>query len=249
MKKYLITGSFLLNVGLLHAQQGFVTVGGDINTGSGSVSFSVGQLDHGHFSNAGFLVIEGLQQPYEVSAPLPITLLYFSARASKEKTIELKWSTVSESNNDYFTIERSKDGKSFEEVTRVVSIGNSNMRQDYAATDESPYNGISFYRLKQTDKDGQFTYSQVERISLSKTALTASMGPNPTSDVINLYLKGQVEEGLHYQLMDMNGKRLAEGRITGNTTTLNLSNRAQATYFLHVIKNNEVVNSFKVIKK
>src|SRR5690606_7113378 len=67
MKKYLITGTLLLSVGLLHAQQGFVSVGGDTNTGSGSVSFSVGQLEYNHFSNAGFLVIEGLQQPFEVS--------------------------------------------------------------------------------------------------------------------------------------------------------------------------------------
>ncbi len=249
MKTYLFTTALLLGSFLANAQQGFVAVGGNTNTGSGSVSFSVGQVDYSSISSAGFMIIEGLQQPSEVSAPLPISLLYFSAKASKGSTIELTWSTVSESNNEYFTVERSKDGKNFEEVKKVTSNGNSNIRQDYAVIDQAPFDGISFYRLKQTDKDGQFTWSQIERITLSKLALSATTGPNPTTDVINLYLKGVVEKNLHYRLLDLNGKRLMEGKITGNTTTVNMSKMAQGTYFLQVIKNKEVVNAFKLIKK
>lgn len=89
--------------------------------------------------------------------------------------------------------------------------------------------------LNQTGRDREFTYSQIENVQFPNL-LCQQTGINPTTDVINLYLKGEVEKGLHYRLMNINGKRLLEGTITGNPTTINMSKMAQATYFLQVIK-------------
>ena len=249
MKKYLITIAAVFCSLLLFAQQGFVSVGGDAKNASGSVSFSVGQLDYNYFSNGSNLVIEGLQQPFEISNPLPITLLYFTAKSTKDNTVLLKWSTTSEYNNDYFTIERSKDGTHFEKVSTVSSGGNSTIKQDYAFTDFLPYEGVSYYRLMQTDKDGKFSLSQIERVVIAESTFTASASPNPTSDIVQLKISGQINKNLNYLLTDMNGKVLMKATISNSVTPINLSNLSQGMYILKIGDGEKIVQSFKIIRR
>src|SRR5690554_3697278 len=87
------------------------------------------------------------------SSSLPIELITFDAY-KKDREVELIWKTASELNNDYFTIERSADGFVWENLQTIQGAGNSTQVLDYAWTDLSPYAGISYYRLKQTDYDG-----------------------------------------------------------------------------------------------
>jgi hypothetical protein len=98
---------------------------------------------------------------------LPIELLYFRAEL-KEKAVELSWATAQEVNNDHFSIERSADGQDFSELLRIAGAGNSQTMQQYKATDASPLSGTGYYRLKQTDKDGTFSYSKVAAIQAGK---------------------------------------------------------------------------------
>ena len=91
-------------------------------------------------------------------SPLPIELLSFEAICNNN-SVNLLWSTASEKNNDYFTIERSSDGITFQTVLTVKGAGNSNQVINYSAIDEKPIDGIAYYRLKQTDYDGKFEYS------------------------------------------------------------------------------------------
>jgi hypothetical protein len=102
-----------------------------------------------------------------INNPLPIELLYFRA-AVKEQAVELSWATAQEVNNDYFSIERSADGQTFSELLQVKGAGNSQTMQQYRATDASPLGGTGYYRLKQTDKDGKFSYSKVAAIQAGK---------------------------------------------------------------------------------
>jgi hypothetical protein len=97
---------------------------------------------------------------------LPIELLSFTATPSG-KFVKTNWSTASETNNNYFTVERSLDAQTFEEVGRVKGAGNSSVTLDYAFTDEKPNTGISYYRLKQTDFDGKFTYSPIVPVNFA----------------------------------------------------------------------------------
>ncbi|MDD5571903.1 MAG: hypothetical protein PHD97_12205 [Bacteroidales bacterium] len=92
--------------------------------------------------------------------PLPIELLSFNGVYENEK-VNLYWSTAAEINNDYFTIERSADGRNFEIITTVKGAGNSNSIIKYSAIDDNPQSGIVYYRLKQTDFDGAYKYSDV----------------------------------------------------------------------------------------
>jgi hypothetical protein len=93
-------------------------------------------------------------------APLPIELLGFSGNCSNT-SVQLHWATASESNNDYFTIERSADGTNFTEIGRVDGAGNSDQTLEYSFSDLTRYPENNYYRLKQTDFNGQASYSKI----------------------------------------------------------------------------------------
>lgn len=110
---------------------------------------------------------------------LGIKLLDFKAEAEKA-TVKLNWSTASETNNDYFTIERSADGTQWSEVKRTKGAGNSSNTIAYQAYDESPVAGTAYYRLKQTDFDGQTSYSSTQTVKYSP-AKEVSVFPVPNT--------------------------------------------------------------------
>ena len=98
------------------------------------------------------------------SSPLPIKLVSFSA-LDAGNVVNLAWSTATEKNNNYFTIERSTDGVDFEALMQVKGAGNSSRLLQYKQTDADPYEGISYYRLKQTDFDGSSAYSDIVAVN------------------------------------------------------------------------------------
>ncbi|PJF33793.1 MAG: hypothetical protein CUN57_01220, partial [Phototrophicales bacterium] len=104
---------------------------------------------------------------------LPIDLVRFVASKRDGGQVSLEWTTASEINNDYFTIERSFDGRNFESIGQVKGAGNSFEEINYSFVDESiagiSSNRIVYYRLKQTDYDGVFTYSDVISVELGES--------------------------------------------------------------------------------
>jgi len=98
------------------------------------------------------------------SNPLPIELIRFAGNCA-DGQVEITWTTASETNNDFFTVQRSIDGINFEDVTIVDGAGNSSSIINYSAVDYNPYGGTSYYRLKQTDFDGTSQYSDVVAVS------------------------------------------------------------------------------------
>lgn len=97
--------------------------------------------------------------------PLPVNLLSFHAQPGNN-VVALDWSTASESNNAYFSVERSDGTSAFTEVARVAGAGNSDQLLNYRTTDEAPLDGVSYYRLRQTDFNGQTSYSATLAVSL-----------------------------------------------------------------------------------
>src|SRR6185436_3568977 len=115
----------------------------------------------------------------------PIELIYFDAKLA-EGHVELSWATATELNNDFFTVERSADGTHFEEVLRKPGAGNSTVTLYYSDFDEMPLHGYSYYRLKQTDYDGHYTYSEIKTVKekggdddKEAELKITSIGPNP----------------------------------------------------------------------
>jgi hypothetical protein len=155
---------------------------------------------------------------------LPIGLLDFSAVANNNH-VDLDWTTGAESNNSYFTVERSHDGSTFEDVTRVNSQainGNSSTPLHYAAQDMNPYSGTSYYRLKQTDLNGNTTYSKIIPVSFDR-AQTVSIYPNPTRGTVYVGGLDQSEPTLNVEWYDVSGRLLSSEvvPVNGGVATLN----------------------------
>jgi len=110
--------------------------------------------------------------------PLPIILLQFDAKL-KNQNVEVNWTTVSELNNDYFTIEKSIDGIEWITAYKTKGAGNSTSPLKYFFTDLSPFQGTSYYRLKQTDYDGTATVSNVVAVRMKKL-FELTVYPNPS---------------------------------------------------------------------
>lgn len=115
-----------------------------------------------------------------VNSPLPVQLISFKA-IPENNIVRLNWITASELNNDFFTIQKSRDGELFDEVTRVTGKGTTNAQSNYVSYDEEPWVGKSYYRLKQTDYDGRYSYSNLVLVELEEAA-GLRVFPNPTID-------------------------------------------------------------------
>ncbi len=128
--------------------------------------------------------------PFAVSESgviLPIELLTFQAKLNNG-VVSLNWITATEINNDYFTIEKTKDGINYKEVGVIDGAGNSSSILNYSSVDENSYDGISYYRLKQTDFDGKFTYSKLIAVNNQKGKdFEFKIFPNP-SDGQNIFI-------------------------------------------------------------
>jgi len=110
--------------------------------------------------------------------PLPIELLSFEVKLN-EKVVDLTWKTASEKDNDYFVIERSNDSENWIEIAQTKGAGTSNSVLAYNETDYSPENGINYYRLKQVDFNGDFTYSSIKTVNFKGTKGTIEIYTNP----------------------------------------------------------------------
>jgi hypothetical protein len=151
-------------------------------TGAGDVT--VGARVDGSGGNK--TTLDSLVVASVTSSALPIELTYFKATPSQNKNVLLDWQTASEINNDYFTIERSKDGLEWKEVTQINGAGNSSQTLTYSTIDPNPFEEISFYRLKQTDYDGKFEYSNIRSVNLKIDFELIKIYPNPAKDKITI---------------------------------------------------------------
>ncbi|HEY6160825.1 MAG TPA: T9SS type A sorting domain-containing protein, partial [Bacteroidia bacterium] len=147
---------------------------------------------------------------------LPVTLMDFKAWWN-EINVSLEWTTESETNNDFFTVERSLDGISFWEVTRVKGAGNSVTQLNYHAIDEKAPPGVVYYRLKQTDFDGKFSYSPVVAVNVPFINEFSITYVNYSDDGVDCYLSSSTGEPLRAELLDATGKIIYSAPVVANT--------------------------------
>lgn len=140
---------------------------------------------------------------------LPVTLLSFTAQLQKDNTL-LQWETGTESNTDYFNVQRSSDGVHFSTITKIAAAGNSSSKKSYTYTDagavELSGNKL-YYRLQEVDKDNKSNYSEVRVIDFSKAHSLFSISPNPSKDFINITSAYDVTDA-QVRITDMSGKAL-----------------------------------------
>jgi hypothetical protein len=157
----------------------------------------------------------GISTP--VGIPLPVELAFFNAQANGN-SVQCKWQTASEVNNDFFTIERSPDGINFIPLETVSGAGNSNVTQSYSYIDSNPLSGTGYYRLQQTDFDGTSTYSKVLTIHALTTSAAneidiGNIYPNPFSTTFTLSFNSPASMEITITLFDVNGKIVSERKV------------------------------------
>ncbi len=176
---------------------------------------------------------------------LPVTLTDFSGKALQNGYNQLNWTTSSEINNDYFSLEKSVDGINFESFATQSGAGNSNGIIRYLDYDNSEQE-ITYYRLKQIDFDGNYSYSDIISIANSNSAF--KIYPNPSKDG---YIKvNNVENVDQIKVLDIQGRILKEyNTINANTLTLDLNEYKSGLYYISITTLNKTVTEKIVIQK
>ncbi len=142
-----------------------------------------------------------------ITAPdlVPIELFYFNGK-NAENSVMLEWATVSELNNDFFTIEKSTNGTEFTEIATIGGAGNSNEIRHYTYTDNDVPPDIVYYRLKQTDFDGTASYSKVISMEINAPP-DIVVYPNPPDEYLFVEISGMKGEVVFIEFIDMMGRR------------------------------------------
>ncbi|TSA51154.1 MAG: T9SS C-terminal target domain-containing protein, partial [Sphingobacteriales bacterium] len=164
--------------------------------------------------------------------PLPIQLTTFTAENVNDVSVLLKWETESEINNNYFCVERSVDGKTFSEIGIVNGNGTTETKHNYTLSDEAPISGVSYYRLKQVDFDGNFSYSQIIAVEIHSTQTDWSIYPNPVSE--QLTVNCNQFAGSTINLMDVFGRIIISQKINLKSEIINLKSIPSGIYFIEL---------------
>ncbi len=143
---------------------------------------------------------------------LPIELLDFSASLLPDNQVKCNWTTGTETYNDYFVVEHSVDARSFAPIGSVRGAGNSNVNQYYSFKDEHPSPGINYYRLRQVDFDGQYTYTQVVSVEISRFPYVVVIFPNPVQKQLNCVISADQNTAITASVIDMLGNTVAGER-------------------------------------
>lgn len=177
--------------------QGGTALGGSICSGSGSGSI----ITNGYVSTFSPFTF-GSNDGGEA---LPVALLSFNANPANNAVLT-QWTTQTEINNAYFTVERSADGQNFEAVGTVKGAGNSSALRNYEYTDEEPLKGTSYYRLRQTDYNGNSTLSDVVPVSFVVNG-SMTVYPNPATSEVFISIRNPGDE-VTININDMLGRRI-----------------------------------------
>ena len=184
------------------------------------------------------------------TTPLPIELLSFTAKKNKS-TVDIKWVTATEINNNYFTVERSEDAINFSTLVIVNGSGNSNSEKNYAAKDNNPYNGISYYRLKQTDFDGKSKYYNIVAVDFLTDEYGVRIYPNPTNDLVTIdFPEGLLLQSNIISLTNVYGQKIELNQIISkNHIKVDLLQLPSGIYFIGINVGQKAIERKIVLQK
>ena len=176
---------------------------------------------------------------------LPVTLQPLVV-VKKANISVLNWATLTEQNNDYFEVQKSMDGVSFTAIGKVISKGNSSANVDYNFNDNQPFNGMNYYRVKQVDKDGKSTYSNVVSTDFILKNGSLHIFPNPATNIVTLNYSATQNGVLKCTITDVNGKLVKSflvNTVAGkNSYTINLAELQSGTHLISMFNDKEIIS-------
>ena len=212
----------------------------------GTANFDPGTGTFNLTSAGGYdIFVEKLSQ----TSALPVTWLNFNGVLRNNETY-LNWSTANEFNSKGFEVQKSMDGQTFADIGFVEGAGNSSIINNYSYTDAKVQSGTNYYRLKQVDLDGRFSYSSVIQIEYSSFKWAVLGNPVANNSWVQLQLDKKANVSL--QIISINGaiiKTINKGNIAAGTYSiqLNLPNTNTNMYIVRLVVNGETFSK-KIIK-
>ncbi len=175
------------------------------------------------------------------SAILPISLLYFNGNSIGNSNL-LEWSTITEINNDYFIIERSKNAVEFFPIGTIAGAGNSNTQLFYQLVDDNPSNGINYYRLKQTDFNLDYAYSEIIAINNDISDITIYTTTN-----FLMIESNKVDTDGILEIYDITGRRVMKLTVSPNSK-VNLSQLQSAVYVYRYVSEKTIITDKFIVR-
>jgi hypothetical protein len=164
---------------------------------------------------------------------LPVALTSFRAKANLQQ-VDLTWDTSSEKNNSLFEILRSGDGKTFHKIGEVKGAGTTNENHNYAYTDKDALPGINYYKLKQIDYNGQYSFSDIEVVKSNVAASNFKVAANKQSGTVKLTIYAANEGKASFKIYDLNGRKLIEQEFNLSKGYSNVSVPFNGVNGLHI---------------
>ncbi|HNS13078.1 MAG TPA: T9SS type A sorting domain-containing protein, partial [Bacteroidia bacterium] len=170
---------------------------------------------------------------------LPIELISFTAENADNGNL-CKWTTASETNNDYFILERSYDGEHFDKVDQIAGYGagTTTETRHYEYTDTKDCDGVVYYRLHQVDIDGQESYSDIVALNCMKSKDGLSVYPNPARSTLSFSFNEDADGIINIQILDVYGKVVKWERSSTqhglNNLHTNIETLAPGVYYLQL---------------
>jgi hypothetical protein len=174
---------------------------------------------------------------------LPIELTYFQGECHNNQ-VTLNWQTASERNNDFFTIDYSADGTSWEQIAHVSGSGTTSELSTYSFVDQRLLAGAGYYRLKQTDFDGKSETFDPIRVECA-VANEINIFPNPSSGKFTVM---GLEKGQFIHVVNTSGQLIYSTQVLSAIESIDLSAFSKGTYMMQLIGEHNV-NWFKLIKQ
>jgi hypothetical protein len=209
--------------------------GGNINDEANSWSgSSVALSDDGNIVAVGakFNSLNGHARVYTMNPVLSVELLEFSGVRLPTRQIKLNWTTASETNNDFFELQRLNEQNSFVTIASVLGNGTSNTTNHYSYTDETPWNGICHYRIKQIDFNGNHSISDVIQVDDDYTSSQLVVYPNPSQN--GLFNISDVTNSSHVRVRNLNGILVLEQKMV-DSKTLDFQHLPSGIYQLELV--------------
>jgi len=169
------------------------------------------------------------------ATPLPVGFLLFKAELVHDY-VDIHWKTATETNNNYFIVQKSTNGRTWENIDRVEGAKNSTQILGYKFDDRTPYLGTSYYRIKQVDMDDKFTYSEIKALDINNLEHTdIHVSPNPTTGLFTI--KGEQIAVADIAIFDIHGKdvtALAKIQDIQNEIHVDLESLNDGVYILKI---------------
>lgn len=165
---------------------------------------------------------------------VPLKLISFDVVQDMSGAVHANWKTANEMNNDYFELQRSRDGSEWENVARVKGAGTSNTERSYAATDLYPLTGQAYYRLKQVDYDGKMSFSKVKSLKVAENTLSLRTYPNPVASKV--VVEGSPELLTSLKVYSATGKDVSNAikliSVNSSRKEINVTGLHKGIYFI-----------------